>query len=259
MKDILPSLVIAAISGGVVARFIDYAYTWVKDALGKRSSAKALIDAHLDPILKAADAVIGKTKSLAGRDFELFMRHDKAAENAGFNPDLIGLVYLYARLWGKFEILARQSLGVSLSSDKRAVKLQQFVACLGSPQIRLVNRTHQNAIGELTTELSPTGELRTIGVVEFQQKIGGAAPASVWCEPLVQLLARSKEKAIRQQLLVYGVVVHALVDTLDPKHQSTHPREPYPNKLSEKSKHEVKRLVFKEYLNSVGAINRYTQ
>lgn len=259
MKDILPALFAAALSGGIVARLIDYVYTWARDALNKRSSAKAIIDAHLDPILKAADAVIGKTKSLAGRDFELFMRDDKAAQNADFNPDLIGLVYLYARLWGKFEILARQSLGVSLSSDKRGVKLQQFIACLGSPKIRLVNRTHQNAIGELTTELSPTGELRTIGVVEFQQKISGTSPASVWCEPLIQLLTRSKEKAVRQQLLVYGVVVHALVDTLDPSHQSTHPRDPYPNKLSEKSKHEVNRLVFDEYLSKIGAINRYTQ
>ena len=75
----------------------------------------------------------------------------------------------------------------------------------------------------------------------------------------MQLLTDTKSKAIRQKLLIYGVVLHALVDALDPNHHSTHKRPPYPNKLNEESKRRIKHLVFGEYLVGTGAINQYEQ
>ena len=130
---------------------------------------------------------------------------------------------------------------MSLASDKRGAKLQQFIACLGSQRIRLVNRTHQNAIGELTTDLSFDGSRRTILLVEFGEKLTEVASVAAWCKPL----------------FVYGVVVHALVDTLDPTHQSTHPRSSYGNELTKSSKQEIEHLVFGEYLKETGANNQY--
>ena len=258
MKDMWPSLFLAALSGGLIAKLLDYLAAWVKASRGEKKSAKELVDAHLDPLLKAADAVVGKTTSLAERDFSLLTFQNKSTSADAFNSDLIGLAYLYARFWGRIEILAEESLGMSLTSDKRGAKLQQFIACLGSQRIRLVNRTNQNAIGEITTELSPAGGRRTIGVVEFGRKVSEDSSASAWCKPLLQLLADAHVKAIRQRLLVYGVVVHALVDTLDPDHQSTHPRSSYTNKLSKNSKREIELLAFGEYLKKVGAVNQYT-
>jgi hypothetical protein len=249
---------LAALSGGIVAKLIDYPVDWIKYYFGQRKSAKALVDAHLDPLLKAADAIVGKTTSLADRDFSIGAERHEAASSTALNQELIGLAYLYARFWGRINILAEESLGVSLASDKRGAQLQKFIACLGSPQIRLVNRTHQNAIGELTTELSFDGRQRTIGLVEFGKKISEDSSLVAWFRPLVELLGKTNIKAHRQQLLVYGVVAHALVDTLDPEHKSTHPRSSYDNKLSKSARQQIEHLVFSEYLKGTGASNRYT-
>lgn len=259
MKDTwLLSVFLAALSGGLIAKLIDYPVAWIKASRREKKSAKALVDAHLDPLLKAADAIVGKTTSLAERDFSVQTDQRGLAPSSALTQDLVGLAYLYARFWGRINILAEESLGMSLAADKRGAKLQRFIACLGSQRIRLVNRTHQNAIGEITTELSFNGGRRTIGLVEFGTKIAEAGSADAWCKPLTQLLAKTRTKAARQRLLVYGVVVHALVDTLDPDHQSTHPRMSYANKLSKNSKQEIVHLVFGEYLTEVGATNRYT-
>jgi hypothetical protein len=248
----------AALSGGIVAKLIDYPVDWIKYYFGQRKSAKSLVDAHLDPLLKAADAIVGKTSSLAERDFSPQNQQRSPESSASLDPDLIGLIYLYARFWGRINILAEESLGVSLASDRRGAKLQKFIACLGSPQIRLVNRTHQNAIGELTTDPSNDGRQRTIGLVEFGKKISEDSSAVVWCKPLVDLLGNTKIKAVRQQVLVYGVIAHALVDTLDPDHLSTHPRPSYGNKLSKSAKKQIEHLVFREYLKGTEARNLYT-
>lgn len=258
MKDTWLSLFIAALAGGLIAKLVDYPVAWIKYHSTERKSAKALVDAHLDPLLKAADAIVGKTTSLAERDFKLEGDLGQSASSNALDQDLIGLAYLYARFWGRVDILAEESLGVSLTSDKRGAKLQRFIACLGSQRIRLVNRTHQNAIGELTTELSFKDGRRTVGLVEFSRRISDDASTAAWCEPLVHLLQQAHIKAARQRLLVYGVVVHALVDALDPNHQSTHPRPSYGNKLSKASKQEIEHLVFGEYLRSVDAVNHYT-
>lgn len=258
MKDAWPSVFLAALSGGLIAKLIDYPIAWIKYHLGEKKSARALVDAHLDPLLKAADAIVGKTTSLAERDFAPEAGQGQPTSSNTLDQDLIGLAYLYARFWGRIDILVEESLGVSLTSDERGARLQRFIACLGSQRVRLVNRTHQNAIGELTTELSFNGRRRTIGLVEFAKRITEDASAVAWCKPLVQLLAQTHMKAARQRLLVYGVVAHALVDTLDPSHQSTHPRPSYGSKLSKSSKQEIEHLVFGEYLKSVDAANHYT-
>lgn len=248
---------LAALSGGIVAKLIDYPVAWFKYYFGEKKSAKSLVDAHLDPLLKSADAIVGKTISLAERDFCIENDQQSPATLSNLSQDHIGLAYLYARFWGRVNILAEESLGVSLASDNRGAKLQKFIACLGSQRIRLANRTHQNAIGELTTDLSFDGSLRTIGLVEFGKKITEDTSAAAWCKPLFGLLSKTHIKATRQQLLVYGVVLHALVDTLDPKHESTHPRPSYGNKLSKRSKQEIVHLVFGEYLKKTGAKNVY--
>lgn len=258
MNETWLAIFIAALSGGIVAKLIDYPVDWIKYYFGQRKSAKALVDAHLDPLLKAADAIVGKTSSLADRDFSIEAEQQGSAPSTSIDPDLVGLIYLYARFWGRINILAEESLGVSLASDERGAKLQKFIACLGSPQVRLVNRTHQNAIGELATDPSYDGRQRTIGLIEFGKKISEDSSAITWCKPLFDLLGNTKIKTTREKFLVYGVVAHALVDTLDPKHQSTHPRPSYNNKLSKSAKRQIEYLVFGEYLKETGACNKYT-
>ena len=250
------TLFTAATAGGIATKFADYLVDWIKAHRKEKKTAKAIVDSHLDPLLKAADEISGKTNSLAQRDFVPLSTRSANDPAQAFNPDLVGLAYLYAKLWSRIEILEKESLGISISNDARGRKLSKFIACLGSQKVRLVNRTHQKAIGEITTEVLQSGGLRTIGVVEFEKKIAKDAER-IWCGPLLQLLSDTQAKATRQKLLVYGVVLHALVDTLDPDHHATHERPPYPNKLSEESKRRIKHLVFGEYLDGTGAINRY--
>ncbi len=243
------SLVTAAFSGGLVLKILEYVISWFKYQFKERKDAKSLVDKHLDPLLKTADAICGKTISLAQRDF--------SAPNHSINEELIGLTYLYAAFWSRLVILDRESLGVSLNEDKRGKKLIAFRSCLESQRVRLVDKTHQIAIGEIATETTAS-PLRTRTIIDFTRVIEQEPHFSSWLAPLKTELKNIHVKKTRQRLLVYGVVLHAMIDTLDSKHVSTHVRKPHPNKLTLTSKRTIKHLAFARYLKGIGAVNRYT-
>ncbi|HEX6833171.1 MAG TPA: hypothetical protein VF132_06515, partial [Rudaea sp.] len=215
----------------------------------ERKDAKTLVDRHLDPLLKTADAICGKTLSLAERDF--------STPHGTLEKELVALTYLYAAFWSRLVILDRESLGVSLNGDKRGRKLIAFRACLESQRIRLVDKTHQIAIGEIATEMG-IAPLRTSTIVDFTRRVEEDNHLATWLAPLRAELSKIHIKKTRQRLLVYGVVLHAMIDTLDDKHTSTHYRTPRPNKLSLASKRTIKHLMFAKYLKGIGAIDRYT-
>lgn len=244
------SLVTAAFSGGLAIKILEYLISGIKYNFKERKDARSLVDKHLDPLLKTADAICGKTISLAQRDF--------SAPGGTIDGELIGLTYLYAAFWSRLVILDRESLGVSLNEDKRGKKLVAFRACLESQRIRLVDKTHQIAVGEIATEMDATPP-RTRTIVDFTRKVEEDAHFSTWLAPLKIELANTRAKKTRQRILVYGVVLHAMIDTLDEEHVSTHVRRAHPNKLSLASKRTIKHLVFARYLKGMGAINRYTQ
>ncbi len=244
------SLVAAAISGGLILKVLEYLISWIKYFFKERKDAKSLVDKHLDPLLKTADAICGKTISLAQRDF--------TASGRAIDKELVGLAYLYAAFWSRLVILDRESLGVSLNEDQRGRKLVAFRSCLESQRIRLVDKTHQIAIGEIATDMGVSPS-RTHTIVDFARKIEEDPHASAWLAPLRAELDSIHVKKTRQRILVYGTVLHAMIDTLDKKHVSTHVRRPHPNKLSAASKRTIKHLVFARYLREVGAINRYTE
>lgn len=255
-NSIALTLFIAAVSGGLASTLIEqFVIAPIRAHWRQRKAAKDIVDAHLDPLLKAADAIVGKTISLAQRDFAPLA--DRAGDET--DTDLVGLTYLYASFWGRVEILRAESLGVSIAGDSRGKRLGKFITCFESQRIRLVNRTHQKAIGEVTTDLLAGGGLRTIGVVEFGEKLAASKVAESWCQPLTDLLGRTSDRSTRQKLLIYGVVLHSLVDTLDPDHHSTHKRSSYPNKLTRESKRRIEHLVFREYLQGTGAANVYAK
>lgn len=243
------SLVAAAFSGGLVVKIFDYLISWLKHLARERKDAKSLVDKHLDPLLKTADAICGKTLSLAERDF--------STPHATIEIELLALTYLYAAFWSRLVILDRESLGVSLNGDKRGKKLVAFRACLESQRIRLVDKTHQIAIGEIATEMQ-NAPLRTSTIVDFTRRAEEDEHLATWLAPLRSELSKIHIKKTRQRILVYGVILHAMIDTLDDKHTSTHERTPQPNKLSTASKRTIKHLVFAKYLRGLGAINRYT-
>lgn len=251
------TLLTAAFSGGIAVKLLDYSVDWVKSRHQTKKTAEDVVNAHLDPLLKAADEIVGKTRSLAERDFAPLIDEDSANAPEGLNPHLMGLMYLYAKFWSRIEILERDALAVSIANDERGVQLKKFLACLGSQRIRLVDRVHQKAIGEITTKALDNGTLRTIGVVEFTDRVLNDETAESWIAPLHVLLKSVHIKGCRQRLLVYGVVIHALIDELDPAHHTTHPRPTYPHKLSKESKRGIRYRVFKVYLERNKGFERY--
>jgi hypothetical protein len=54
------------------------------------------------------------------------------------------------------------------------------------------------------------------------------------------------------------VIVHALIDTLDPHHRTTRERPAYPNKMTRRAKRELIGRVFGVYLTDVKGIQKYT-
>ena len=47
MSETWLAVFVAALSGGIVAKLIDYPVDWIKYYFGQRKTAKSLVDAHL--------------------------------------------------------------------------------------------------------------------------------------------------------------------------------------------------------------------
>ena len=78
-----------------------------------------------------------------------------------------------------------------------------------------------------------------------------------WMAPMAAVLENTANAANRQQLLQYGIVIHAMIDTLDPKHTVTSLRPSYPIKLSGRTRNGLKYRVFGVYLRFVADRNKY--
>lgn len=107
-------------------------------------AARRVIDTQLDPLLKAADELQGKLRSLAEEDFRDF----RALPNPVAQPkDLVNLcstLYLIAQFWGRLEILRRESFHAELARNKKGEILLRFLRSLESRRVRLVDRAWQS-------------------------------------------------------------------------------------------------------------------
>jgi hypothetical protein len=75
--------------------------------------------------------------------------------------------------------------------------------------------------------------------------------------PLATFLSRTEHTTERQRLLQYGIVVHAMIDLLDPTHSITRARPSMPNKLTTKSWRALNYRVFGVYLTFVKDRQKY--
>jgi hypothetical protein len=245
-----------ALGSAFAVKIADIFYQEIRRRLDRTHAATAFVDEHLDPVLKAADEVVGKLHSLAVEDFKSI-----AGKDLSLNPvtdnDFGGLLYLFGRFWARVEIFKIESLSVAIARDGRGASLQSFLACLESTKVRIVDRTAQRAIGEVFIKPAPEAG-KTIGYVEFIRSIETSEETRRWIEPLASVLRRTHHTDDRQRLLQYGAVVHALVDSLDPMHLVTSSRPSYPNKLTERTRKALRYRVFGVYLKSVPNNAKYT-
>ena len=121
-----------------------------------------------------------------------------------------------------------------------------FLDGLESQRIRLVDRAVQRAVGETLVQGEGTA-LACVPFVKFVENHESDARVREWLRPLVGYLERTNHRFERQRLLVYGIVGHALIDTLDPEHRVTKQRSSYPNKLTKRSKRNLRYRVFGVY------------
>jgi hypothetical protein len=244
-----------ALGGGLTVKLVDIIYQEIRRRQDKTLTASKFVDEHLDPLLKAADEVVGKLHSLATSDFKQFSEMEMSL-NPIPNNDFGSLLYLIGRFWARMEIIRQEGLSVAIANDKRGALLQDFFACLESRKVRIVNRISQRAIGEVLLKPAPD-YLRNIGYVEFIRALEATEDTRRWINPLADALRRTAGPTGRQQLLLYGAVVHAMIDTLDPRHTVTTSRPSYPIKLSDKTRKNLKYRVFGVYLKFVADKDKY--
>jgi hypothetical protein len=216
-----------------------------------------MVETHLDPILKAADELVGKLRSLAEEDFTEFRGNQSESEidNA---IALCSTLYLFAHFWARLEIFRKESVYVQISRDKTGQMLWAFLRCLESRRVRLFDRARTRGIGE-SLLLAEGGRLNCINFRVFVEEYLQNERLRNWFSPLAQLIQHTTYARARQRFLLYGTVLHAMIDTLDPDHAVTKDRPAFPNKLSKKSKASLIYRVFGLYLPDVKKIEKYTR
>jgi hypothetical protein len=242
---------VAAIGGGFVVKLLDIGYLEFRRRDEKQQSVANFVDQHLDPILKAADELVGKLLSLGKEDFQSLA--DIPEDNPFGDSDFGSTAYLIARLWAQIEVLRQQALYVSISEDQRGRWLQQFLNCMESRGVRLLDRISQRAVGE--TLIADSGAA-TVRYIDFINSVE-TSDAARWLAPLAILLRKATHTTERQQLLQYAVVVHAMIDTLDPGHSVTRDRPAIPGKLTKQTWRDLKYRVFGTYLTFVADVEKY--
>lgn len=247
----------AGLSGGVIVKVLDYAYKEYCRRTEARQSATDVIDKHIDPILKSADELVGKLRSLAQSDFRDIMKAP-VPENSQFESWLpyLDIIFLFAQFWSKIQILRIEGLFVNLGTDERGRQLLKFFRALEGTRTRIVSRAWQRGIGEALLEYT-NGVYRSINYIEFVERFLSQDDFKRWFDPLVSTLLRINHTREKQRILTYGVIIHALVDTLDSEHLVTRDRPGWPNKLTTKSKKSLRYRIFRIYLSFVGSHERY--
>jgi hypothetical protein len=214
------------------------------------AAARRLIATQLDPLLKAADELQGKLRSLAEEDFAEFRNIPSSDLHSTDLVNLCSTLYLFAQFWGRLEILRRESFHADLAHNRDGRALLGFLRCLESRRVRLVDRAWQRAIGEcVVVGTKPTTDMLSFKAFVEEYEVNPRFRG--WIEPLEDVLRQTRYPRARRSMLQYGVIVHALIDTLDPKHYTTRERPAYPNKLSRRAKRELIGRVFGLYLPDV--------
>lgn len=249
-------LVAAALGGGLTVKLLDIAYQEIRSRFSQRRTARKLVDDHLDPILKAADEIVGKLRSLAEEDFASLRRSAvRTEETVVADHKTLVLLYLFASFWARIELLKRDAIGGSLQKHPKGKLLKQFLDCIESRRVRLVDRGVQRAVGEtlLDTVRTPAS---TIYFIEFADRVQDQRVWQ-WYRPLHRTVTRFQHTQDRQRVLQYGAVLHALIDTLDPKHDVTGQRPSWPNKLTRRTVRALQFRIFGRYLGFVRTKRKY--
>ncbi|MCP4744702.1 MAG: hypothetical protein GY874_00970 [Desulfobacteraceae bacterium] len=249
----------ASFLGALLIKVIDYIYQTILSRSKAKKTAKDIIDKHLDPILKSADELVGKIRSLAQTDFKEIKKFEENEKGFKKIVDHLNIAYLFAQFWARIQILRKEGNFVNLGSDKRGKKLLDFINTLEGKRTRIVTRAWQRGIGEVLLSQSANNNQGIITFPQFVNDYLNDETFRRWLNEIVILLSKINHTSIRQKFLLYGVIIHSLIDTLDPNHLVTKKRPGLANKLSQKSKRNLRYRIFKLYLPFVSGFERYIE
>jgi len=237
------TLFTAALGGGFTLKLFEVAYEEYKGWKTQRSDSSRSVDQSLEPLLGAADELVGKLRSLAEQDFIPIHDADPTSLN---DVGIASVLYLFVQFWSEVEIVRFRGLSTTVAKTIRGKQTQVFLTCLESRRVRLIDRISQRALGEAALVNG-----RTMNFVEFVRCFDSDPYMKRWLEPLQGALSNLKNTAGRQKVLQYAVVLHALIDTLDKDHLVTRNRPATPNKLNKRSQRDLNYRVFGVYLTFV--------
>jgi hypothetical protein len=158
--------------------------------------------------------------------------------------EFTSILFLFARFWATVEVFRHEGMSVATSKDKRGKRLNAFLDCLESRRVRVVDRITQRAVGEVMID----GHDSAISFIKFVHAFEQDEQMRRWLEPLALVLSRTSHTFERQKILQYGTILHAMIDSLDPKHLVTRKRPGYSNKLTKKTWRALHYRVFGQYL-----------
>lgn len=240
------ALFTAALGGGFTVKALEIGYQEYRSWKTERTSGTRNIDASLEPLLRAADELSGKLRSLAEQDF--IPIRDASADDLA-DTGFSSLIYLFVQFWSEIEIIRFRGLTTRTARSKRGRHTRAFLNCLESRRVRLIDRISQRAIGEAALT-----DGRTMNFVEFIKSYDTDVYVKRWLQPLLDIFQNTTNSDTRQKILQYAVVIHALIDTLDKDHHVTRQRPATPNKLNARSWKDLNYRVFGVYLTFV--VNR---
>lgn len=237
------SLFGAALGGGFTVKAVDILYQEYRGWKTRHIDDTRTIDSSLEPLIRAADELVGKLRSLAEQDFIPIRGIDPLDTK---DVRIASVLYLFVQFWSEVEIVRFRGLSLAVARSDRGKQTRAFLSCLESRKVRLIDRISQRALGEAAL----VGD-RTMNFVEFVKSCESDGYMQRWLAPLIDIFARIRDSDARQTVIQYATVLHALVDTIDPKHLVSKERPATPNKLNEKSWRALNYRVFDVYLTFV--------
>lgn len=250
------TLILTAITGGTIWPIVTFIYPEIKRPILSRIKAKKTFENNLNPILRSSGELYGKIESLAKEDFSTFINPENSISKDPEHNRLF-IYYLFAQFWAHLEYFRLESQQISLSKTKQGKELLKFIGTIESRSFRILDRSVQRIIGEcLITQKEQ--RFRVITMKEFLEDF--QKPNSTlhqWVEKLEGFMQGLDNNKKKQVVLKFGVVVLMLIDHFDPNHETVIYRRKYINKLSEKSKLEIRRKLLPVYLEFIKNKSRY--
>ena len=244
--------------GGICTELLRVVIAFFKSRSDLQRTASKIVDARLDAILKSAEELVSRINSLANTDF-VEIRSPLVPETAKADEvvDPLSYYYLLLHFWASLELLRRETVSIDLSKDPRGERILAFARALESKAVRIVHRHQQRALAEIVMADGKTGGPSIVHFGEFIRRWKVDVPSRELLQLLMPPSTNSSWRRWRQSVLMYGVVMIAFINELDPGKHATRPHKVHLNKLTLKTKRSLRYAVFQRTLTFVREAKNY--